>query len=30
MDARVDEHDLRPLGLQSRDGTRAAMSPDGT
>jgi hypothetical protein len=29
-DGCVDEHDLRPLGLQSRDGTRAAMSPDGT
>lgn len=24
----MDEHDLRPLGLQSRGSTRAAMSPD--
>ncbi len=30
MDGRVDEHDVRALGLQSRDGTRAAMGPDGT
>ena len=30
MDGPVDEHDLRPLGVQLRDGPRAAMSPDGT
>jgi hypothetical protein len=30
MDGRVNERDLKPLGLRSRGGTRAAMSPDGT